>query len=105
MDNDYLDGMARHARGVHVECSDFLMCASLVWVKKSFIHETRLSFFYDDSLVLPLQQAIIKEIIRLERGTRALNYIIMIGSRHLCVFRPIFPFDSPSFVIVRVLIL
>lgn len=68
MDNDYLDGMARHARGVHVECSDFLMFAPLVWVKKSFIHETRLSFFYDDSLVLPLQQAIIKEIIRLERN-------------------------------------
>lgn len=79
MDNDYLDGMAWHARGVHVECSDFLMFTSLVWVKESFIHETRLLFFYDDFLVLPLQQAIIREIIRLERGTRALNYIIMIG--------------------------
>lgn len=68
MDNDYLDGMAWHARGVHVECSDFLMFTSLVWVKESFIHETRLSFFYDDFLVLPLQQAIIIELFGWKGG-------------------------------------
>lgn len=37
MDNDYLDGMARHARGVHVECSDFLMFA-FAGVGKEVIH-------------------------------------------------------------------
>lgn len=67
-----------HIARVASHCSDFLMFisfSSLVWVNKSFIHEKLeasfiflwwlfhfLSFF----CLLPLQQAIINEIIRLE---------------------------------------
>lgn len=41
MDNDYLDGMSSACRGFYVECSDFLMLVSLVWVSESFIHEKK----------------------------------------------------------------